>query len=1050
MSATTTSASSSTSVSTPTPLSSSVNQEQRSLIIQKDERGFGLKVSGSNPVQVASVTEGGPAHRAGVRSGDKIVQINGTNVFNSGHCEVVKALKDAGPRVVLIVITSAPSATSNSQENLVTRSSSPLTTGLDPVSVSSTTNLLDKNSPPSSPSCDRSKLVRGKRTFIPRNIFHSPRSHATSLNFSSKHPHLQQMSSSTTHLLNSLSMDSADEDDSRDAESTKDVEGTDETLSTNSTGLKKNGSKSKKKLKKFKKPFEELDISDVEELIKSLLSHKQVLSSCFSGSNAPSRTFSISGSTSTKEQELMKESKKLLFIVSFALSLMRTDIDYFLFYALATLLQWKLSMNTSTSGQQKEKTGTKEAFFELISIFLLPDSPLALTELPSYLTSQNQLHLLTKLFSVPSNDPHTDDPCQLNDLLTSYINCARKFVNERLIRPFHTARGMLCRSVFSFISSKKKLGEFMGRLLTSTLQFLTSDDANLPPDANFFSQSESSISCLKGLLEGQPLKGDQTDIVPYSTTLARLLCLLSTFYHFLPHSIFPPFSSAIHSQLESFILLTTLVPSKSKGCTSFKKIDFDCNLTGTQKPTGHLVASPAFVTLSSVSYCSACGHLLWGRTNYLLACSRCNVECHHWCYFTIIKQNVSSYPCLPIDGSNAQFASSTTCSFGHQTRDHLSTSRLSFSLPGLSKIFKSNQNKDTSSCCSPELGQYSQKNPLFSLISSSSSSSSHASSSSPTETESESDLEDEDDYEGNLSDPSIPILKSKSRKGKKARRIKSLTDEVAISIDALADASDENGVTESKEQTVGDELTRAKDKIRKKLRQRKLKTLELIRTEKSFGKKLLLLHDLFYVQIVRSPGLLTKDEMNILFSNHLQLMDLHRKLYGQLRKRLKPCLDVKRAKIDWKCVANLIEEIFTEIGPDLEEQVALYCSNFVASNKLLKSKTRTSKLFSLLLVEAESAGPLKKLKFSDLLAAPVQRIMRYPLLVAEIRSTFDSQLVDSSDEEFGKKEDEAKSAFDSALTVIRAIVDGVNRRKSEFEFISWFKSLPSAQNSNTI
>ena len=62
--------------------------------------------------------------------------------------------------------------------------------------------------------------------------------------------------------------------------------------------------------------------------------------------------------------------------------------------------------------------------------------------------------------------------------------------------------------------------------------------------------------------------------------------------------------------------------------------------------------------------------------------------------------------------------------------------------------------------------------------------------------------------------------------------------------------------------------------------------------------------------------------------------------------------------------------------------------------------------------------------------------MRYPLLLAEIRNTFDS-LIETSNGKFAKKEAEARAEFDSALTVIKAMVHGVNRRKSEFEFLTW-------------
>ncbi|XP_020022096.2 rho guanine nucleotide exchange factor 12 isoform X2 [Castor canadensis] len=75
---------------------------QRCVIIQKDDNGFGLTVSGDNPVFVQSVKEDGAAMRAGVQTGDRIIKVNGTLVTHSNHLEVVKLIK-SGSFVALTV-----------------------------------------------------------------------------------------------------------------------------------------------------------------------------------------------------------------------------------------------------------------------------------------------------------------------------------------------------------------------------------------------------------------------------------------------------------------------------------------------------------------------------------------------------------------------------------------------------------------------------------------------------------------------------------------------------------------------------------------------------------------------------------------------------------------------------------------------------------------------------------------------------------------------------------------------------------------------------------
>lgn len=78
-------------------LSSGLNEKPKplilELIIQKDRNGYGMKVSGENPVYVDSVKEGGAAHRAGLNANDMILRVNGHNVRYSTHGEVVQLMK---------------------------------------------------------------------------------------------------------------------------------------------------------------------------------------------------------------------------------------------------------------------------------------------------------------------------------------------------------------------------------------------------------------------------------------------------------------------------------------------------------------------------------------------------------------------------------------------------------------------------------------------------------------------------------------------------------------------------------------------------------------------------------------------------------------------------------------------------------------------------------------------------------------------------------------------------------------------------------------------
>uniref|UniRef100_UPI00358E482C rho guanine nucleotide exchange factor 11-like n=1 Tax=Myxine glutinosa TaxID=7769 RepID=UPI00358E482C len=80
---------------------------QRCVIVQRDEHGFGLTVSGDNPVFVQSVREDGAAMRSGVQQGDRIIKVNGTLVTQSNHLEVVHLIK-SGSYVALTLLGRPP------------------------------------------------------------------------------------------------------------------------------------------------------------------------------------------------------------------------------------------------------------------------------------------------------------------------------------------------------------------------------------------------------------------------------------------------------------------------------------------------------------------------------------------------------------------------------------------------------------------------------------------------------------------------------------------------------------------------------------------------------------------------------------------------------------------------------------------------------------------------------------------------------------------------------------------------------------------------------
>ncbi|CAH0598597.1 unnamed protein product [Chrysodeixis includens] len=70
--------------------------------VVRDEHGYGMKVSGDNPVYVQSVKEHGAAWRAGLRAGDRILRVDSVPVHHHTHQQVVHMIR-ANPTTVLTV-----------------------------------------------------------------------------------------------------------------------------------------------------------------------------------------------------------------------------------------------------------------------------------------------------------------------------------------------------------------------------------------------------------------------------------------------------------------------------------------------------------------------------------------------------------------------------------------------------------------------------------------------------------------------------------------------------------------------------------------------------------------------------------------------------------------------------------------------------------------------------------------------------------------------------------------------------------------------------------
>lgn len=119
-----------------------------------DGYGFNLHAEKGKPGQyIGKVDEGSPAERAGLKQGDRIIEVNAVNIGNETHKQVVQRIKAIASEVQLLVVD--PSVPVNKENRIVEQTNGTSTTaGVD---TPDNVNNKTKTSPPSSPINNSSK-----------------------------------------------------------------------------------------------------------------------------------------------------------------------------------------------------------------------------------------------------------------------------------------------------------------------------------------------------------------------------------------------------------------------------------------------------------------------------------------------------------------------------------------------------------------------------------------------------------------------------------------------------------------------------------------------------------------------------------------------------------------------------------------------------------------------------------------------------------------------------------------------------------------------------
>lgn len=88
----------------------------RQVDLARSRSGFGFTLSGQCPCVLSGVVRGSPASRAGLKAGDKVVAVNGIDVTEAEHDQVVDIIAST-PSVLQVQIAQAIDASTDEEDD---------------------------------------------------------------------------------------------------------------------------------------------------------------------------------------------------------------------------------------------------------------------------------------------------------------------------------------------------------------------------------------------------------------------------------------------------------------------------------------------------------------------------------------------------------------------------------------------------------------------------------------------------------------------------------------------------------------------------------------------------------------------------------------------------------------------------------------------------------------------------------------------------------------------------------------------------------------------
>uniref|UniRef100_A0A671PL97 Pleckstrin homology domain-containing family G member 5-like n=1 Tax=Sinocyclocheilus anshuiensis TaxID=1608454 RepID=A0A671PL97_9TELE len=162
---------------------------------------------------------------------------------------------------------------------------------------------------------------------------------------------------------------------------------------------------------------------------------------------------------------------------------------------------------------------------------------------------------------------------------------------------------------------------------------------------------------------------------------------------------------------------------------------------------------------------------------------------------------------------------------------------------------------------------------------------------------------------------------------------------------------------------------------------------ELLQTESDYIKKLHVITDLFLCGLLnlQEGGLLSEVEPVRLFSNIQDIVQLHTSLWAEV---MLPALEKARQK---RSMINPTElhEGFSTFGFRFKPYIR-YCMEEEACMEYMRTLLKDNELFRIYVTWAETHKQCNRLKLTDMLVKPHQRLTKYPLLLKSVLKKTDN------------------------------------------------------------